>query len=679
MAQIDRRQVLKTLSVASVSMLALAACSSEDDTTSSSTSATATSSAGGPADGPAAGPAGTSAGTLTIDNSAWNHDSGNDVYWQIGRTYVATPAAADYETLGVYVPGAYLDAKDNGDGTYTATVNSAGRVGDFTAATAPIVLPVNTPGYAAQKPPSSYSYNDVAAYLQAGFVYVAAGLRGRDSNGDSAAGDYVGNAPWGVTDLKAAVRYVRYNAALLPGDKDSIFVFGHSGGGAQCSVMGTTGDAALYTPYLDAIGAAMTDPDGNTLSDAVAGVMAWCPITSLDIGNASYEWNMGQFASTGTRAAGTWTAAYSTDLAKAFAAYVNKLRLRSPAGRTLRLRKSARGTYLAGSYYDHVVSVIEESLDDFLADTTFPYTPSNTTMAGMAAPGGTAGAGTAPGGAQGSGPGGVPGGMPTAFPTDGSRPAGGMPGGMPSGAMPSGGMRPGVGMPSGGAMPSTGAAPSSRPSAGSPGSTTTYKTVEAYIAHLNRETTWVRYDARSNTAEVLSLEGFVRSQKNATKDVGAFDGIDRGETENVVLGQGTEGLHFAEVSRDLISAHHGRYARLTGWKPAYAAAAYTTDFATTDSVGVDVPTRSNMYNPMYYLSRQYQGYNSTKRAKHWRIRTGIMQGDTANTTEINLALALQALGEEVDFATVWGQAHTMAERTGDAATNFIAWVKQSVA
>lgn len=61
-------------------------------------------------------------------------------------------------------------------------------------------------------------------------------------------------------------------------------------------------------------------------------------------------------------------------------------------------------------------------------------------------------------------------------------------------------------------------------------------------------------------------------------------------------------------------------------------------------------------------------------------RTGITQGDAASTVEINLALALQALGNtKVDFATVWGQGHTMAERTGDGTANFIAWVKEASA
>lgn len=68
-------------------------------------------------------------------------------------------------------------------------------------------------------------------------------------------------------------------------------------------------------------------------------------------------------------------------------------------------------------------------------------------------------------------------------------------------------------------------------------------------------------------------------------------------------------------------------------------------------------------------------------AHHWRIRTGISQGDTALTCEMNLALAAQANPdvETVDFATVWEQGHTQAQRTGSATDNFIAWVEECMA
>ena len=79
---------------------------------------------------------------LTFDETKWVYDSDNDVYYQIGVQYCAQPAALDYETLAVVVPGAYLTGMDNGDGTYTCTSNPDGTVNGFTAETAPMMMPV---------------------------------------------------------------------------------------------------------------------------------------------------------------------------------------------------------------------------------------------------------------------------------------------------------------------------------------------------------------------------------------------------------------------------------------------------------------------------------------------------------------------------------------------------------
>ena len=587
---LSRRTVLTALPAAA-GVLGLGACSSGG--TASQASATASSQA--PTDP-----------KLTLDSAAWRYDATGDVYYQLGLSYAATPQASDYETLGIYVPGAYFTGTDNGNGTYTATINASGAVGSFTAATAPTVLPVNTPGYSAQKPPSEYSYDTIKAYMEAGFIYVHAGLRGKDSNSQT----YSGNAPWGVTDLKAAVRYRRYNAASIPGDAAKVYVFGHSGGGAQSAVAGASGDSGLFAPYLAALGAATTDTSGKALSDAVAGAMCWCPITTLDSANAAYEWNMGQFASSDTRAEGTWTRAYSQDLAAAFPAYLNELKLTDSDGKPLSLESSSKGTYLAGSYYDHLVAVIQKSLNDFLSATSFPYTPSSTEMAGM-------------------GPGG---------------------GGAPSGGGPDG---------------------------QSSSETTTYNTVEEYIASLNSSSRWVAYDASTNTATITGLEGFVTSQKNASKDVGAFDGVGRAQTENLVMGSGENKLHFSSSSREVISKGQSKYSALSGWSDDYGVAAYEKDLATKDSVGTDMATRVSMYDPLYYLTQDSKGRGTSTIAPAWRIRTGITQGDTASTVEVNLALALQQAGaDSVDFATIWGQGHTMAELTGTGEENFIAWVTQ---
>jgi hypothetical protein len=537
-----------------------------------------------------------SAYSLEFDSTAWSYDSTNDVYYQIGKIYVANPAATDYENLSIYVPGAYLTATANSDGTtYTAKANPKGTVGAYSGRTAPMVIPVNTPGYAQQAPATSYTYSSVSEYLEAGLIYVWPGLRGRNSS-TSTRSDA---APWGVTDLKAAVRFLRYNRSVLPGSTDDIVLFGMSGGGAQDTVAGTSGDSPLYYPYLRTIGAAMEDAKGRPLSDAVAGVMAWCPITNLQEANLSYEWNMGQFASTSTRASTTWTSAYSTDLAKAWPKYVNRLGLRDEKGRRLKLTESSSGVYLSGSYYDHLIEVITTSLNNFLADNTFPYTI--TTQGGP-------------------------------------------------------------------------------PGSGSTGTSTTYATVTDYIAYLNTSSTWVTYDATTNTATVSGLEGFVNSQKNANKPVGAFDGYSRGQGENSVFAMGLNApSHFAPLTRDVIKANEATYATYSDWDSAYGASAYDSDFAQKDSVGKDMAWRADAYNPLYFLSPAFDGYRQSQVARHWRIRTGIMQGDTGNTTEINVALALQNYGiRDVDFATVWAQAHTQAERTGNSTTNFISWVESVI-
>ena len=534
--------------------------------------------------------------SLTFDNAAWQYDEANDIYWQVGVVYVANPASLDYETLGIYVPGAYLEATANGDGTYTASVKPDAQVGQFTAATAPYILPVNTPGYNASQAPT-WLADGIASYTQAGMIYLQPGIRGRDNTTDSQGQEVVGGAPWGVTDLKAAIRYVRYNKDVLPGDTDKIVSFGHSGGGAQSAVLGASGDSTLYNPYLEALGAAMKDKEGNPISDAPYGTMTWSPITSLDYADAAYEWNLGQFADSNTRAEGTFTQALSQDLAKEYANYINQLGLKHE-GQALTLTESSEGIYTQGSYATYLEGVVNQSLNNFLADTSFPYT------------------------SDGAGPGG-----------------------------------------------ST--------------ESVTYETAQAYIDSLNAETQWVTYDAATNRAKISSLADFAKYVKKASKAVPAFDDLARSQAENAVFGVVEENeLHFDQLVARLLKNNQAKYESLTDWNSQYVTD-YESDLAKTDGLGKTIAERQDLYNPMFYLTSAYSGYQTSKLAPHWRIRSGISQGDTALTVETNLALALenQANGavKSVDFATVWEQGHTTAERTGHASANFIQWVQEIVA
>ena len=185
----------------------------------------------------------------------------------------------------------------------------------------------------------------------------------------------------------------------------------------------------------------------------------------------------------------------------------------------------------------------------------------------------------------------------------------------------------------------------------------------------------------TNTARVTSLQAFVEQCKNATKSVGAFDEIDRGQGENNLFGDGSStSLHFDAALAKLLADNADAYAAFSDWDSAYVTD-YSSDLEKTDSLGTSMQTRVNMYNPMYFLSGYYEGVGSSTVASYWRIRTGINQSDTALSTETNLALALQNTAgvKSVDFATVWGMAHVEAERTGDSTANFIAWVNDCMA
>ena len=81
--------------------------------------------------------------------------------------YCSEPANEEYEKLAVFVPAGYFNATENSDGTYTCELKSDATVGSYTAATAPIVMPINTPGYSSQKALSDYT--DVSDYTNQGF------------------------------------------------------------------------------------------------------------------------------------------------------------------------------------------------------------------------------------------------------------------------------------------------------------------------------------------------------------------------------------------------------------------------------------------------------------------------------------------------------------------------------
>lgn len=476
-----------------------------------------------------------------IDRIKWLYNETDNVYYQIGISYAGNQVDEN-QTLSIFIPGEYMSATSNGDGTYTADLNTNAKIGEYTSTTAPIVMPINTPGYSKMNALTEYS-SEAATYTKEGFIYMAAGLRGRDTG-----------APSGVVDAKAAIRYIRWNSNLVS-STNPVYVFGMSGGGAQSSIIGASGDSELYTSYLNEIGAI------SSTSDAVDGVMAWCPITNLDVADAAYEWNLGS-ARTGLDSD---SQTLSNNLATQFAEYINKLQLKDSEGNVLTLQSSTEGVYQSGTYYEYIKEVIETSLEHFLADTTFPYDASSASKQG------------GPSGGRGT-------------PPNAKAPIGGAPGNNSSSGKTS----------------STDNASSETTSieqidnvnrqqtSSGLSLTGTYNSVEDYIAALNTNKTWVTYDSTTKKLTITSVADFVSQLKTPSKSLTAFDALDETQAENQLFGSNGEGSHFDSILANLLKG--------TSYE-----SAFTEDASTKDRQGNTVETRVQMYNPMYYLTSYYEG------------------------------------------------------------------------
>ncbi|MEV7384761.1 MULTISPECIES: subtype B tannase [unclassified Streptomyces] len=219
----------------------------------------------------------TASGSLAFDPDAYTEitttistdDGDKEVtyhFWS-AITYVTDPVDETYQSLTVSVPvsidGTTVDATD-----------------------APILFANSIGGYLPSSVSSATGVSNSLAQLAiaAGYVAVEPGARGRTLVDSS--GDYYGTAPAAIVDLKAAVRYVRYNAGTIPGDTDKIVTAGTSAGGALSALLGASGASSLYDDDLTDLGAADAD-------DTVYATGAWCPITDLENADGAYEWCWG--------------------------------------------------------------------------------------------------------------------------------------------------------------------------------------------------------------------------------------------------------------------------------------------------------------------------------------------------------------------------------------------------
>lgn len=255
----------------------------------------------------------------------------------------------------------------------------------YTLHTAPIFMPNTVGGYMegpAMEPgidPFNGNPNTAFEALFHGYVVAAAGIRGRNTGmeskeffvgGNAKASETSGNVPVGrapalIVDQKAAIRYLRHNADVIPGNVNHIITNGTSAGGALSALTGATGNAEDYEPYLKEIGAAEERDD-------IFGASCYCPIHNLEHADAAYEWlfngeneyhrvnfvktdhgveprpELGKMSEKRIR--------ISDELKPLFPPYVNSLELQDADGKTLTLDADGEG-----SFKEYVASKLVES------------------------------------------------------------------------------------------------------------------------------------------------------------------------------------------------------------------------------------------------------------------------------------------------------------------------------
>jgi acetyl esterase/lipase len=266
--------------------------------------------------------------------------------------YVTKPVDKNYESLDVKVPisidGKPVDASNApilfivGVGGYmsspnirdTSTIMMGGPGGPGAPGGPPPGLGgPGGPGGPPGGPGPSGGFENMG--LAEGWVIVHPGVRGRDNRDKE--GNYYGKAPAAIVDLKAAVRYIRHNRGVLPGNNEQIVSTGCSAGGALSSLLAASGNSPLYEPYLKEIGAAEA-------ADNIFAAGCHSPVTDLDHADMTYEFEFGASKTIGSR---TVDQAISAELQEKYRSYQASLNLKG---------RNNFGTLTADNFGEYMVS-----------------------------------------------------------------------------------------------------------------------------------------------------------------------------------------------------------------------------------------------------------------------------------------------------------------------------------
>ncbi len=291
----------------------------------------------------------------------------------MGIDYCENPVD-EIQKMNIFVPQAFYENE---------TVNG------YTLKTVPIFMPNIVGGYMegpADEPGKNFLgiINATFEALEHGYVVACAGIRGRNTgmaskeffvggnagNDKKENGKLVGRAPALAVDMKAAIRYLRHNKDVVPGDVEKIITSGTSAGGALSAITGASGNSKDYEPYLKAIGAADE-------RDNIFAANCYCPIHNLEHADMAYEWlfnkehvaRMMKFEEVDGKVKmhpieinlTEEQQKVSDDLKNLFPIYLNSLELKDEDGNPLVLDADGEGTF-KDYVFDQVVKSAEKEL-----------------------------------------------------------------------------------------------------------------------------------------------------------------------------------------------------------------------------------------------------------------------------------------------------------------------------
>jgi hypothetical protein len=406
-----------------------------------------------------------------------------------------------------------------------------------------------------------------------------------------------------LVDLKTGIRFIRHNAAAIPGDMDKIISVGWSAGGAMSTLLGVTGDSKNYEKLLEANGAFMEE------SDAVYASQIYCPIIDLEHADLAYEWMFAADKENENSPAGPaevmtpFKEALSKILFKDYIAYFNSLSLKNPQnGQPLVLDEDGR----SGSGYDYLMEKLSESASVYLRKLEAGELPEKYSVSDY---------------------------LNGNYTYMGPAPVPAAPG-------------PGKDMPP--MEPPTLGDLVSRPPKGMEKKPFVPPMAEFKGKDKNNCLSW---DGKA--AIVSDLDSYVLNHRRRMKPCTSFDVLAKNSGENKVFGTAEKpAVHFNIQVAEAIEAlkdqfpeeyaiYHDSYNEAL-WNPALA-------------------ERKYLINPLNYIGTE----EKAKQAEHYRIRVGASDADTSLSVSMTLACKLAQAGKDVDYALVWDQPHSEADYPGE--------------